>query len=473
MSGKQDLRGWIQEARQNRDILTLKGVHWRVEIGAVAELAGRREDPPALLFDEIPDYPPGYRVLVNTLSSPRRLAGCAGLPSGLTTLETVRAWKIRYAEKRLLPYCRTEGGPVLENRLAEREVDLLRFPAPLWRSGDGGRYPGTATLCITRDPLQGTVNVSTARVMIHDFKHVFYRVSAGKDSRRHFEQACREGKPLPVALSFGHHPSLVLISGLNIPYGTCEYDVWGGISGEPLQVVATPIHGLPIPSHAELVVEGKVLCDKTALEGPFGEWSGYYSRQARPEPLIRVQGIYHRNDPILLAVATSRPPSELTRFWAVVRSALLWQQLEEAGVGPIEGVWLHPAGGTRLFAVLSLCQKHPGHARQALMAAASLPAGAYMGKYLVAVDEDIDPTCLEDVLWAVTTRSEPALDLDLIRGAWGGPLDPLADSSSSGLNSRLLIDACRPWGKPFPAVAGFSREERERARKILEAAGLK
>jgi 4-hydroxy-3-polyprenylbenzoate decarboxylase len=144
----------------------------------------------------------------------------------------------------------------------------------------------------------------------------------------------------------------------------------------------------------------------------------------------------------------------------------LWDQLEKAGIGSIQGVWCHPAGGTRLFIVISLRQTHPGHARQALLAAASLPAGAYMGRYLVAVDEDIDPTDIDNVLWALGTRSDPARDADVIRGAWGGPLDPAVGPEANGLNSRLLIDACKPYGAAFPQVAGYSVEEQARARQI-------
>lgn len=473
---KQDLRRWIDETAEAGELATLTDVDWEVEMGAVADLVGRRPEAPALLFDRVPGYPQGYRVLVNTLASPARVARSAGLAAGLGRLEAVRAWKDRYEASASRAHRVVENGPVMENRLAGEEIDLSRFPAPRWRSGDGGRYLGTATLCVTRSPADASINVGTARVMIHDSRHVFYRVSAGKDSRRHFEEAQERSGRLPIAISFGHDPSLVMISGLNIPYGVCEYDVWGGLMEEALEVVETPLHRLPVPSHSELVVEGEVLTDQTAAEGPFGEWSGYYSRSARQEPLIEVQRIYHRDDPILLAVATSRPPSELTTFWAVVRSALLWRQLEQAGVGEIHGVWCHPAAGTRLFIAIALRQTHPGHARQVLMSAASLPAGAYMGRYLVAVDEDIDVTDIDSVLWALGTRSEPGADTDVIRGAWGGPLDPLAGPDGDGSTSRLLIDACRPYGRSFPEVAGYSSTERRRARAIwsrhLEEANL-
>ncbi len=463
---KQDLRRWLREAEAAGELATLEAVDWRVEMGSLADLVGRQPQNPALLFIRIPGYPAGHRVLVNTLASPARLARTAGLPAGLEPLAAVRAWKERYAQIDHRPHQVVADGPLMENQQTGSDVDLFSLPAPLWRSGDGGRYLGTATLCVTRSPEDSSINVATARVMIHDRNQVFYRVSAGKDSRRHFEEARRQNGRLPIAISLGHDPSLVMVGGLNIPYGLCEYDVWGGLMEETLEVVETPIHGLPVPSHAEVVIEGEVLTEQTAEEGPFGEWSGYYSRSPRPEPLIEVQAVYHRDDPIVLAISTSRPPSELTTFWAVFRSALLWQQLEQAGVGEIHGVWCHPAAGTRLFIALALRQTHPGHARQVLMAAASLPAGAYMGRYLVAVDEDIDVTDLDSVLWALGTRSDPERDADLIRGAWGGPLDPAVGPESGGLNSRLLIDACRPYGRPFPEVAGFSAQETERAKQL-------
>ncbi len=463
---KQDLRRWLRDTDADGELETLRGVQWQVEMGAVAEIAGRKTHPPALLFDDIPGYPAGHRVLVNSLASATRVARSAGLPPGLDGLDTVRAWKQRQGEIPPREYTVVESGPVLDNRINGEHVNVVAFPAPQWRSGDGGRYLGTATLGVTRSPKDGSVNVGTFRVMVHDEKHVFYRVSAGKDSRRHFAEAEADTQRLPIAMSFGHDPSLVMVSGLNVPYGVCEYDVWGGMMNQQLETIATPIHGLPVPSHSELVIEGEVLTNRMAEEGPFGEWSGYYSRTAREEPLIEVQAIYHRDNPIILAIATSRPPSELTTFWAVSRSAQLWQQLEDAGIGEIHGVWCHPAGGTRLFIVVSVRQTHPGHARQVLMAAASLPAGAYMGRYLVAVDEDIDATDLESVLWAMATRSDPQKDVDIVRGTWGGPLDPAVGPDSGGLNSRLLIDACRPYGQPFPKVAGFSDDDLGRARSI-------
>jgi 4-hydroxy-3-polyprenylbenzoate decarboxylase len=465
---KQDLRRWIADAAGAGDLATVRGAHWRVEIGALTDLAGKKADGPALLFDDIPDYPRGRRVLTNTLGTPGRVARAAGLPEGLATLDVVAEWKRRYGALAAKPHRPVQSGPVFEHAQKGGEVDLFRFPAPQWRSADGGRYIGTGTLCVTRDPETGAVNAGTARVMIHDRNHVFYRVSAGKDSRRHFEAAKRAGKPMPIAISLGHDPSLVVVGGLNIPYGVCEYDIWGGLCGEALETVATPLHGLPVPAFAEIVLEGEVLTDHAAPEGPFGEWSGYMSRAARDEPLIRVDGVYHRDDPILLGIGTARPPSELTAFWSVFRSAQLWDQLEKAGIGPITGVWCHPAAGTRLFIVVALEQRHPGHARQALMAAAALPAGAYMGRYLVAVDADIDPTNIDDVLWAIGTRSDPARDIDLIKGAWGGPLDPALGGEGGGLNSRLLIDACRPYGAAPEhfRVAGYTAEETAQAQAL-------
>ena len=197
----QDLRRWLAQASEAGELVTCRGVDWRIEIGALTDLAGRQPDGPALLFDEIPGYSRGWRVLTNTLGTARRVARAANLAGGNSTLDLVAAWKRRYSEVKLVPPVRVQTGPVFEHTMNDGEVDLLRFPAPQWRSGDGGRYIGTAPLLVTRDPDSGSVNVAVARVMVHDSRHVFYRVSSGKDSRRHFAAAERAGTPMPIAIS--------------------------------------------------------------------------------------------------------------------------------------------------------------------------------------------------------------------------------------------------------------------------------
>jgi 4-hydroxy-3-polyprenylbenzoate decarboxylase len=134
--------------------------------------------------------------------------------------------------------------------------------------------------------------------------------------------------------------------------------------------------------------------------------------------------------------------------------------MEKAGVPDVQGVWLTVSGGSRLVLVVSIKQRYPGHARQAALVASQCHAGAYLGRYVIVVDEDIDPSNNDDVMWAMASRSDPVEDIEIIRRCWSGPLDPIIHPSKKGFNSRAIIDACRPyeWMKDFPKVAESSKE---------------
>ena len=216
--------------------------------------------------------------------------------------------------------------------------------------------------------------------------------------------------------------------------------------------------GLPIPANAEIVIEGDVHFDNPKVEGPFGEWTGYYASAERSEPWVEVKRLYHRNNPIILGSPPGRPPSELGWYRSYLRSALIWDEMEKAGVPDVKGVWLTVSGGSRLMMVVSIKQRYPGHAKQARHCIA-MPRGAYLGRFVVEAKQ-IDPSNTDDVIWAMGTRCEPAEDIDILRRCWSGPLDPVIQVGKKGFNSRAIIDATRPyeWMKDFPPVAESSRE---------------
>jgi 4-hydroxy-3-polyprenylbenzoate decarboxylase len=151
---------------------------------------------------------------------------------------------------------------------------------------------------------------------------------------------------------------------------------------------------------------------------------------------------------------------------AVVKASMIWEEIEKAGVPGITGVWNHEAGAGRLFNVVSLRQMYAGHARQAGMIAATCRAGIYAGRFVVVVDEDIDPSNIHDVIWAMSTRCDPGDDIEIIHKLWSTPLDPLLRAPPYQSN-RAVIDACRPWGwkDEFPRVAESSPELRDHVTK--------
>jgi 4-hydroxy-3-polyprenylbenzoate decarboxylase len=207
-----------------------------------------------------------------------------------------------------------------------------------------------------------------------------------------------------------------------------------------------------------MVLEGYVMPNERKLEGPFGEWTGYYGSDIREEPVMHVKAVYHRHDPIIVGCPQQRPPEEQARYRAVTRSALIRKYVQAAGVPDVSAVWAHEVGGSRLLLGVSIKQRYAGHSKQAGHVAAMCHAGAYAGKYVVVVDDDIDVSNLEELMWALLTRSDPATSIDIITNTWSTPLDPRIPpedrAKGNNVNSRAIIDACRPfyWRDKFAKV---------------------
>jgi len=303
--------------------------------------------------------------------------------------------------------------------------------------------------------------------MVQGKDHTSFYISPGKHGRIHRDIRFERKEPCPVAVSVGHDPLLFLAAGNEVQYGVCEYDYAGGFKGEPIEIVKGKYTGLPLPARAEIAFEGEAVWDDRKKEGPFGEWTGYYASADREEPVIRVKTVYHRNDPILTCSRPSRPPSDYSFSKGVVKSAMIWEELEKCGVPNVKGVWCHEAGGGRLFNIVSIKQAYAGHSRQAGLITSQTHAGGYLNRFVIVVDDDIDPSNLFDVVWAMSTRCDPAEDIEILRKCWSGPLDPVIPKGKKGYNSRAVIDACRPydWKDDFPPVAESSRELRDQTYK--------
>ena len=463
-----DLRQWIDRIDEMGQLSRVDGADPRHEIGGLVDLYQWDMEKPALLFDRIKGHEPGFRLLANVFTSLPRICLSLDLPVDYGRREIVREWRDRLKTFEPKPAVLVEDGPVLENRQTGDQVDITRFPAPLWHAQDGGSYLGTGDIVIMRDPDTGWVNAGTYRIQVHDAKTAGIMISPGKHGRLIREKYWARGEPCPVAVSLGHDPLLLLLGGLEVDYGTNEYDVAGGIRGEPVKLVTAPLTGLPVPATAEIVIEGEIPPDETHPEGPFGEWAGYYAGGEREMPIIRVQSVMHRDNPIVLGCLPGKPPNDNTYFRSPMRSALIWNELERAGVPGITGVWSHEAGGGRLFNIVAITQLYPGHSKQVGMATASCHAGAYANRFVVVVDDDIDPTDTNEVLWAMCTRTDVIEDVDVMKRCWSTSLDPMAYAGEGPryYNNRMIIDACRPYDRldTFPAVARVTAEEAQELR---------
>ena len=477
-----DLRSFVDQLAQMEQLRTLDGCDWNIEIGAITETVSDKEGP-ALLFDNIKGYPKGFRILSNAFRTHDRFGAALGLKPGVHGRELLLEWRKRFNSVSPLPTVEIADGPVFENRRTGEDVDVLAFPAPKWHEQDGGRYLGTGCCVITVDPETHKSNLGTYRCMVQGRDRVSVKMNKGKHGRMAVEKYHAKGQACPIAISIGQDPMLFLASVLSLPPGVEEYQIAGALRGAPIEVVRSPLHGLPIPAHAEIVLEGEIppfTEGSLPKEGPFGEWAGYYADTTTGEvPLMVVKAIYYRNDPIILGMPPMKPPNHYMSL--PLGAASLWDQLEKAGIPGITGVWSFVFGGViGPFVAISIKQAYMGHAKQTLAAATGTRAGAYGGKFVVVVDEDVDVTDLHDVIWAMGTRCDPGEAIDFVRGVWTSPADPAIPPHRRNMQAgqttlrhgytmdRVLIDACRPysWIDEFPEVNAFPRAiKEEMARK--------
>jgi UbiD family decarboxylase len=464
-----DLREFIELVDRLGALRRIDGADPRFEIGGITEVAAGLADCPALLFDRIKGHRSGYRVFSNATTNVQRAALALGLAPTLRPLDALTAWMEKRKGLRPIAPVNVRTAAFAENTQTGADVDIARFPAPIWHRHDGGPFIGSGSIVVMRDPDDGWINASIYRVQVHGRNQVTVQFDhGGRHGAIIAKKYWDRGESCPIAVVHGEDPALFIAGFEYLPDGRSEYEFAGSIKGAPIEVCAGPQTGLPLPAHAEIVFEGRLLPmrEATLPEGPFGEFTGYYAAAARPGPVMEVTAIHHRNDPILLGSPPMKPPR--FHFGLPFRAATIWSNLESAGVTDVTGVWQHVS---QLMTVVALRQRYDGHAKRAGLVAA---AHSYMARIVVVVDDDIDPSSLADVMWAVTTRCEPSENIDVLRNAWSSALDPRiapADKERGvTAHSKAIIEACRPfaWRDQFPTPSALSAAE---ARAIEEKWG--
>ncbi len=471
-----DFRAWIEQVRNIGQLRDVDNASHRLELGAITELNAKRRGP-ALLFDKFAGYKPGFRVLTGAMLNARTLGLTMGVAEDLDTMALTDkiADKLRVIEPKASDYPveYVSDGAIMENKATGEDIDLSIFPAPLWHELDGGEYIGTGCVHIYRHPETGWVNVGAYRVQRQSKNTVGTFISPGHHGNIIRQKYWDKNEPCPVVIVFGSHPLFLLMGGLEVPAGVDELTWIGAIAGQRVPVIKGPVTGLPIPADAEIAVEGFVAKGDVQDEGPFGEFTGYYAGGRKPDTLVRLKALYYRNDPIILGAPPCRPLHDYSYFSSVLRSAIVKGALQKAGIPGVKGVWVSEAGASRMWVVTSIHQQYAGHALQAATIAAQCQANGLMNRYSIVVDDDIDPSNVEDVIWAISSRSDPASDIDILRHCWSNPLDPMISSAQKEKkqlwNSRAIINACRPWDRiqanDFPPVAEATPALLQAARK--------
>jgi UbiD family decarboxylase len=469
--GYNDLRSWLEEVAEMGELKHITGAHWDREIGAISEFMAERGGP-ALLFDKIQGYPDGFRVLSNAFLSLRRTGSVLGVSGSLSGVEMVDAWRKRLKEVKPVPPIEVKAGPVKQNILTGQDVDLFKFPAPIWHELDGGRFLGTGCAVVTRDPDEGWVNLGCYRCQVFEKNLIGVGLNPGKHGTMMMEKYHRRGESLPLAVVCGMDPVLFLAASTPLTgKGESEYDFAGWIKGEPVEVIRGERTDLPLPATAEIVLEGEIPPPprmERREDGPFGEWRRTYN--SSQHPLMIVNSILYRDNPIILGVVPQT--MHIRHYFAIpVMAAEIWNVLEYAGIPDVKGVWFGLGMVWPVFLVISIKQGYTGHAKQAALAAASCRANTLGGLFVIVVDDDIDITNEQDVIWAVATRANMD-NVQVISGiqtkAGGGP-KITSDLQGKPLlvNDRVIIDACWPYERrdKFPVIHRFSPEYQEEIRR--------
>ena len=444
---RSDLDLWLEKVEALGELKRITAeVDPDLETSTITYLIGSGPSP-ALMFENIKGHP-GHRALYNLIGcNLSRLCLAIGEKPVSHPLDAVHILKTKMGRKMAPKEVPAEQAVCNQNIVTGDKVDITRFPAPRMWPLDGGKYLGTADAVVTKDPETGRINVGTYRMMIKGPREIGLYTSPGKDGTIDRDKWWKMGKPMPVAAAFGIDPLLFLVGATSFPKTESEYAYYSGINGAPIEIFMSDVTGLPLPAGAEIIIEGFAYPNASFAEGPFGEFTGYYGRPSGDTPYVKIEKVRFRDNPTLTcALMADGAANEAGLFWASTRSAAIWSDLDKLGVPGIKGVWSIPEAAGWGITVVSLKQMYAGHAPQVMALAAQCTGGAYFGKYIIVVDDDIDPTNVHQVLWAMATRSRPAQSIDILRETWSTYLDPsLNPPEIRPWGSKCLINACMDY----------------------------
>ena len=489
-----DMRGWIECLKQHGELHEIDAeVDWDVELGTIARRAIGRGNGPALLFRNIKGYTAGRctQVFAGSMSTYSRLALMFGLPINASITDLVKAVRAMF-KQRVAPVV-VATGPVRENILKGDDIDLFEFPVPRWNRRDGGRYICTMQGTVTADPDTGRLNVGIYRGMIGKKNTIPTLLQAAQNWGQDFVKYTARGEDMPVACVIGWEPSLPFLGATPLPPDVSEYDVMGAIRGRPVELVKCETVPLLVPASAEIVIEGWISADPKTfeMEGPYGEFTGYYAGDQGPKHTIRVTAITHRNNPILQGTTEGTLPglqSENGVMSSVLRAAVAWNVLDSAGVPGVTDVHC-PAANNGTTLIIQMRPTYRGQARQAAMAVWGSSAAHVRYKHVWVVNDDIDIHDYAALDWAFAWRVNAAEgDILMVPGTFGPVIDPSirrefrnAIKYGSGRWCRVLIDATinldyepdpEYGGERYPPTVMPDKEDWDRVSRRWKELGL-
>ncbi len=452
-----DLRDFIKQLEKQGE---LKRISIPVDpYLEMTEICNRtlKQGGPALLFEN----PTGYNipVLGNLFGTPRRVAMGMGAESVtelrgigelLATLKEPEppkgmkdAWEKFPLYKQVLNMApKLVSSPPCQEIIREGdEIDLSVFPIQTCWPEDAAPLI-TWPLVITKGPNKVRQNLGIYRMQVIAKNKVIMRWLAHRGGALDFKefQAANPGKPFPVSVALGADPATILAAVTPVPDSLSEYAFAGLLRGSKTEVAKSIINDLQVPASAEIVLEGFIYPDEFAAEGPYGDHTGYYNEVA-DFPVFTIERITQRQAPIYHSTFTGRPPDEPAILGVALNEVfvpILQKQFPE-----IVDFYLPPEGCSYRMAVISMKKQYAGHAKRVMLGTWSFLRQFMYTKFVIVVDDDVNVRDWQDVIWAMTTRMDPARDLTILENT---PIDYLDFASPvSGLGSKVGFDATNKW----------------------------
>jgi len=464
-----DLRDFIDQLEQGGDLKRIsKPVSPHLE---VTEISARvlRAGGPALLFEQPGDSE--IPLLANLFGTERRVALALG-ENNATSLREVgkllaflkepappkgfkEAMKTLPIYKKVLDMSPkvVKKGRCQEVRFDADGVDLNRLPIQTCWPEDAGPLI-TWGLVTTRGPSKQRQNLGIYRQQVIGRNRLIMRWLSHRGGALDYQEWCQQkgDEPFPISVVLGCDPATILAAVTPVPDALSEYAFAGLLRGSKTEVTRSLLSDLEIPARAEIVLEGHIYAGDQADEGPFGDHTGYYN-EIEKFPVFTVEAMSTRKDPIYHSTYTGRPPDEPSVLGLALNEVfipILQKQFSE-----IVDFYLPAEGCSYRVAIVSIKKQYPGHAKRVMMGVWSFLRQFMYTKFVIVVDDDIDARSWEDVIWAISTRTDPARDITLVDNT---PIDYLDFASPvSGLGSKMGLDATnklpgetgREWGKPI------------------------
>jgi UbiD family decarboxylase len=453
----QDLRGFVDayaRACPGEVVRVTEPVATDHDVMAIVLEYERRRRYPVLLFEQVRGH--DIPIVCNVLASRRGLAFALGVPESALALEYARRLK-----ETVKPVARAEA-PFHRRVLTGGDVDLGRLPIPTYFPGDAGRYL-TAGMLVARDPETGVETEGYHRFQVKGRDRMGVSLHSRRRMFEYQRRAEARGQALPCAIALGLHPLVSMGSLAYPPADVGKFEVVGGLFGEPLEVASCATIDLHVPAAAEIVIEGEILPGVREPEGPFGEFTGYFSRRSTQHVFV-AKAIAMRERPWLQSIGSGRAGDHITTL-GLVREAEILNAVSRV-IPNVTAVHVPLSGTSSFTAYVAIRQSRPGEAKHVIPIV--LGVDHYL-KLVVVVDDDIDVFDESDVLWAVATRMQADRDLVVIPGSLGAMLDPSADER--GVTAKLGIDATRPFGEPFADKLVMDPDRMAWARALVERLG--